>query len=94
MKWAIYLKTDAVLTNDPEKYLALRSRVLTEQDHPESWPWREFITLYLWSWLGFIFMSLRVLGFSKRGGWKEKLGNVEAKVIKGGVSGKVQEIHD
>jgi hypothetical protein len=94
MKWAMYLKTDAVLTNNPEKYLALRDYVPTEQDHPENWPLREFMTTYLWSWVTIIFMSLHVWRISKRGGWKEKLGNVEEKVIKDGISEKVQEIHD
>ena len=78
MKWSMYLKTDAVLTNDPEKYLALRDDYFpTEQDQPENWPLKDVLTLYFWSWLGFVIMSLRIWRFSGRGEWREKLGNVE-----------------
>ena len=94
MKWAMCLKTDAVLTNDPEKYLTLRDHEPSKKDEPENWPLRDRMTLYLWSWLGFIFMSLRVWRYSGRGGWKEKLGNVEERVIKGGVTEKAQEIQE
>ena len=94
MKWAIYLKTDAVLTNDPEKYLALRDCVPSEQDQPANWSWKDRLTLYFWSWCGFLIMTLRIWRFSGRGGWKEKLGNVEERLVEGGISEKVQEIHD
>jgi hypothetical protein len=94
MKWAIYLKTDAVLTNNPEKYLALRDHEPSEQDQPDNWAMRDRLTLYLWSWLGYLIMSLRVWRFSGRGGWREKLGNVEERVVEGGLSEKVQEIQD
>jgi hypothetical protein len=94
MKWAIYLKTDAVLTNNPEKYLALRDHKPSEKDQPDFWPLRDRMTMYLWSWLGFLVMSLRVWRYSGRGGWKEKLGNVEEKVVKGGISEKVQDIKE
>ena len=94
MKWAMYLKTDAVLTNDPEKYLALRDRVPSEQDQPAHWPLKDQLALYLWSWLGFLMISLRVWRLSGRGRWRAKLGNVEESVGKGDVSEKVQEIHE
>jgi hypothetical protein len=92
MKWAIYLKTDAVLTNDPEKYLAFRDRVPLEQDQPANWPWKDQLTIYFLSWFGFLMMTLRVWRFSGRGRWKERLGNVVEGVGKGDISEKVQEI--
>jgi hypothetical protein len=76
MKWAMRLETDAVLTNDPEKYLSLRDHVPTEKDEPANWPYRSLLTLYFWSWLGFLMMSVRVWRFSGRGGWKGKLENI------------------
>jgi len=94
MKWAMRLKTDAVLTNDPSKYLELRDHIPSENDEPENWPLREQLNLYLWSWLGFFIMSLRVWRYSGRGGWKEKLGNMEERVVEGGISEKVQEIKE
>ena len=94
MKWAIYLKIDAVLTNDPEKYLALRDCAPSEQDQPSNWPLKDQLILYFWSWLGFLMMSVRVWMYSGRGGWKEKLGNVEERVVEEGISETVQEIHD
>lgn len=90
----MYLHTDAVLTNNPEKYLALRDHVPNEQDQPEYWSWKDRLTLYLQSWIGFVSMSFRVWRYSGRGGWKEKLGNIEERIIKGGISEMVQEIHD
>jgi len=90
----MYLKTDAVLTNDPEKYLSLRDHEPTKEDQPEFWSMRDRMTLYLWSWLGFFVMTLRVWRFSGRGGWKEKLGNVEERVVKGGISEKAQEVKE
>src|SRR5436309_15303563 len=82
MKWAVYLKTDAVLTNDPEKYLMLiRDHESTEKDQPKYWSMKDRWRLFLWSWLGFVIMSLRVWRFSGRGGWKGKLGNVEERVV-------------
>ena len=93
MKWAMCLKTDAVLTNDPEKYLALRDHVPSEQDHPTNWPFKDQLSLYFWSWFGVFIMSLRIWRYSGRGGWKEKLGNVEERIVEGGISEKVQEIH-
>ena len=42
--------------------------------------------------MGFISMTLRVWRFSGRGGWKEKLGNVEERIVKGGITEKAQEI--
>ena len=92
MKWAMYLQTDAVLTNNPEKYLALRDHSPSEKDRPEHWPMKEWFKLYLWSWLGFIFMTLRVWRYAGRGGWKDKLGNFEERVVKGGVTEKAQEV--
>lgn len=94
MKWAIYLKTDAVLTNNPDKYLSLRDHEPAEQDQPDNWAMKDRLTLYLWSWLGYLIMSLRVWRFSGRGGWREKLGNVEERVVEGGLLEKVQEIQD
>ena len=73
MKWAMYLQVDAVLTNDPEKYLALRDHVPTERDKPESWPFKDRWRLFLWTWLGLIVMSLLSWRSSRRQGWKEKL---------------------
>jgi hypothetical protein len=89
MKWAMYLGLDAVLTNDPEKYLKLRDHVPSKQDDPENWSMKDRWTLYLWSWLGFLIMSLRVWRYSNRGSWKEKLGNVEETFAKGGATEKV-----
>jgi hypothetical protein len=94
MKWAMYLKTDAVLTNNPEKYLALRDHVPTEHDQPENWLLKEWLILYIRSWVSFVFTTLRVWRFSGRGGWKEKLGNVEEKGVKSGVLEKIQEIQE
>ena len=94
MKWAMHLQTDAVLTNNPEKYLALRDYMPSEKDRPEYWSLSDRLTLYLWSWLGFILMNFRVWRYSGRGEWKEKLGNVEERLIKGGISEKAQEVHD
>jgi hypothetical protein len=92
MKWAIYLKTDAVLTNNPDKYLALRDHEPSEQDQPDNWAMKDRLTLYLWSWLGYLIMSIRVWRFSGRGGCREMLWNVEERVVEGGLSEKVQEI--
>jgi hypothetical protein len=92
MKWAMYLKTDAVLTNDPEKYLALRDHVPSPMDRLEAWDWRDRWTMYLWSYLGAFVMSVRVWRYSGRGGWKEKLGNMEERMVKGSISEKAQEI--
>jgi hypothetical protein len=87
MRWAIYLKTDAVLTNDPKKYLDLHDQHVTSTaDCPENWSMRDRWTLFLWSWLGYFVMSLRIWRFSGRGGWKEKLENVEEHVVEGGIS--------
>jgi len=95
MKWAMYLRVDAVLTNDPKRYLDLRDKhVASTADCPETWPWRARMTLYFWSWMGFISMTLRVWRFSGRGGWKEKLGNVEERIVKGGITEKAQEIRE
>ena len=94
MKWAMRLKTDAVLTNDPPKYLALRDHVPSKTDDPENWPRNEQWKLYLLSWLGFLLMSMRVWRYSGRGGWKEKLGNVEERVVEGGISEKIQEVQE
>ena len=94
MKWAISLRTDAVLTNNPEKYLALRNHEPSEEDQPENWPLRDRMTLHLWNWLGFLIMSLRVWRYSGRGGWKEKLGNVEEQVVQGGISEKAQNVQE
>lgn len=90
----MYLKTDAVLTNDPEKYLAFRDHVPTEKDQPENWPLRDLFKLYLWSWFRFFIMSLHIWRYARRGGWKEKLESVEERVVKGGISEKVQEINE
>lgn len=90
----MYLKADAVLTNDPGKYLALRDHVPSKQDTPENWPYRAQLALHLWSWLGFFIMSFRVWRFAGRGGWKEKLGDVEESIVEGGISEKVQEIDE
>jgi len=93
MKWAIYLKTDAVLTNNPEKYLALRDHEPSELDRPDNWTLRDRLTLHLRSWMGFLLMKFRVWRYSKRG-WREKLGNVEERVVQGGLSEKLQEIQE
>lgn len=90
MKWAIYLKTDAVLTNDPEKYLALRDSAYSQQDQPPNWPLKDQLILFLLSWFGFLIMSFRVWKFSRRGR-KVKLGNIEKTVVERGISEKVQE---
>jgi hypothetical protein len=92
MKWAIYLRTDAVLTNDPDKYLAFRDHVPSEQDQPANWPLRDQLTLYLLSWVGFLMMKLLIWRFSGRGGWKEKLENIEDNLGEGGISEKIREI--
>jgi hypothetical protein len=94
MKWAMCLKTDAVLTNDPPKYLALRDHVPSEVDLPENWPWRDRLKLYLFSWLGYIFMTLRVWQYKKRGGWTEKMGNLEERVVEGGIQEKIEEMDE
>jgi len=94
MKWAIHLETDAVLTNNPEKYLALRDHESSEKDQPDYWPLKDRMTMHLWSWLGYLIMTLRVWRYSGRGGWKEKLGNVEERVVKGGISEKAQDIKE
>ena len=88
------LRTDAVLTNNPEKYLALRDHVPTEKDSPENWPLSDRWTIYLWSWIGYVVMSFRIWRYSGRGGWKEKLGNVEERVLEGGAVEKFQEIQE
>jgi hypothetical protein len=56
MKWAMYLQTDAVLMNNPEKYLTLRDQSPTEKDLPENWPLRDRWTLFLYCLLGYIFL--------------------------------------
>ena len=94
MKWAISLKTDAVLTNDPEKYLALKDHKPSILDYPQNWSFRNWWTVYFWSWLGATIMNIRVWRYSGRGGWNMKLGNVEERVIKGGIPEKAQEIKD
>jgi hypothetical protein len=86
------LKTDAVLTNDPEKYLGLRDHEPSDADEPDHWPLADRMRLYLLSWLGFLIMTYRVWRFSSRGGWKEKLGNVEEELVEGGMSEKIQEV--
>ena len=83
MKWAMYLKTDAVLTNDPEKYLALRNHLSTEPDQPDNWSLRNQWSLYFWKWYGFVMMSLRVWRFSEPRSWKERSGDVQEKAVKG-----------
>jgi hypothetical protein len=90
MKWAMYLKTDAVLTNDPPKYIALRDHVPSEKDSPENWPLRDRLKLYLFSWLGYIFMTIRVWRYAKRGGWS----TVEERVVKGGIQEKIEEVDE
>jgi len=96
MKWAMYLKTDAVLTNDLAKYLALRDHVPSKEDTPESWPYRDFFTIYCLSWLGFLIMSFRVWRYAGRGNlrWKDRSGNIEETIVKGGISEKMQEIEE
>jgi hypothetical protein len=84
----MYLQIDAVLTNNPEKYLALRDHVPTERDQPENWPFKYRWTLFLWNWLGFIMMSLLVWRTSGRQGWKEKLNNVVERVVEDSISEK------
>ena len=94
MKWAIYLKTDAVLTNNPEKYLALRdAHVPSEKDQPSHWSMREWWKVYVGSWWGVIMTRIRVWQYSGRGGWKERLGSVEETVVKDGISEKIQEVY-
>ena len=88
MKWAIYLKTDAVLTNNPEKYLEFRDHEPSEKDQPGNWSLSDRLKLYLWSWLGFFIMSLRIWRFSARGRWKDKLGDVKER----GNSEKIHQI--
>jgi len=95
MKWAMYLKTDAVLTNDPAKYLALRDHVPSKKDSPDYWTYRDFFTVWCLNWLGYLIMSFRVWRYAGRDTWKEKLGNVEEKIVNGGMSEKVQQdIHE
>jgi hypothetical protein len=93
MKWAIYLKTDAVLTNDPEKYLALRDSAYSERDLPPNWPLKDQLILFFWNWLGFLIMSFRVWRFSRRER-KANLGKIEKTVVEGVISEKLKEIHD
>jgi hypothetical protein len=92
MKWAMYLKTDAVLTNDPVKYLKLRDHVPSKKDTPENWPYRDLLLLYAFSWLGYFIMSFRVWRYAGRAGWKEKMGIVEEKIVQGGITEKVQDM--
>ena len=92
MKWAMYLKTDAVLTNDPVKYIALRDHVPSKNDAPESWPYRDFFTLYALSWMGYFLMTLRVWRFAIRSEFHAKMEKVEEKMANGGLTEKIQEI--
>jgi hypothetical protein len=93
MKWSMQLRTDAVLTNDPKKYLAVReSHVPSTADCPENWPWRDRLRLFMYSWLGYLMMTFRVWRYSGHGAWKERLGNVEERLVEGGISEKMADI--
>jgi hypothetical protein len=90
MKWAMYLGLDAVLTNDPEKYLSLRNHVPSEKDDLRYWPLKERWNIFLWSWIGFLVTVLHAWRYSgQRSRWKERLRDVKRNLIQGGAVRKI-----